>query len=123
MKKLITILSLALLAACGEKKDSETTYQNQDAKFDAFKERFVESLWKQFPGWASGQGYHKYDSVLVIPNDASRNSDLVFCKSYMDSLKRFDINELSNNNKTDYHMIEDQLKSSQWYITDYKSFE
>jgi uncharacterized protein (DUF885 family) len=123
MKKLITILSLALLVACGEKKDSETTSQNQDAKFDAFKERFVESLWKQFPGWASGQGYHKYDSVLVVPNEASRKSDLVFCKSFIDSLKRFDINSLSDNNKTDYHMIEDQLKSSQWYITDYKSFE
>lgn len=111
-----------LLTSCGNKTE-QNTIDNQDKNFDAFKERFVESLWKQFPGWASGQGYHKYDSILVIPNETSRNSDLLFCKNYLDSLKSFDLNSLSDNNKTDYHMIEDQLKSSQWYITDYKSFE
>lgn len=123
MKKLFTLLSIIFLAACSNEKKSEETAINQDAKFDAYKERFIEALWKQYPGWASSQGYHKYDSVLVIPNEASRTSDLAFCKAQLDSLKSFDVNALSDNNKTDYHMIEDQLKSSQWYITDYKSFE
>lgn len=123
MKKLLTLLSIIFLAACSNEKKSEETAMSQDAKFDAYKERFIEALWKQYPGWASSQGYHKYDSVLVIPNEVSRTSDLAFCKAQLDSLKAFDVNALSDNNKTDYHMIEDQLKSSQWYITDYKSFE
>ena len=122
MKKLISFAFVLLFASCGNKTEQNTS-SNQDKNFDAFKERFVESLWKQYPSWASSQGYHKYDSILVIPNEASRNSDLSFCKNYLDSLKSFDLNSLSDNNKTDYHMIEDQLKSSQWYITDYKSFE
>jgi len=123
MKKLITILSLALLVGCGGEKNAETTPQNQDAKFDVYKERFVLQLWKQYPGWASSQGFHDYDSVLVIPNQEARNSELAFCKSNLDSLKSFDINALSDNNKTDYYMIEAQLKSTQWYVTDYKSYE
>lgn len=123
MKKLFTHLSLVALLACNQGQKQETAIVNQDSKFDAYKERFIEALWKQYPGWASSQGYHKYDSVLVIPNEASRASDLAFCKAQLDSLKTFDLNALSDNNKTDYHMMEDQLKSSQWYITDYKSFE
>lgn len=123
MKKLITILSLALLVACGGEKNAETTPQNQDANFDAYKERFVLQLWKQYPSWASSQGFHDYDSVLVIPNQDARNSELAFCKSNLDSLKSFEINALSDNNKTDYYMIEAQLKSTQWYVTDYKSYE
>lgn len=123
MKKLFTLLSLVTLLACNQGQKQETAIVNQDSKFDAYKERFIEALWKQYPGWASSQGYHKYDSVLVIPNEASRASDLAFCKAQLDSLKTFDLNALSDNNKTDYHMMEDQLKSSQWYITDYKSFE
>lgn len=123
MKKLITLLSILIFAACSGEKKTEETIANQDAKFDAYKERFIEALWKQYPGWASGQGYHKYDSVLVIPNAASRASDLAFCKAHLDSLKSFELNGLSDNNKTDYHMMEDQLRSSQWYITEYRSYE
>lgn len=123
MKKLLSLLSLVAIFACSNEKKSEETIINQDAKFDAYKERFIEALWKQYPGWASSQGYHKYDSILVVSNGESRASDLVFCKTHLDSLKGFDVNALSDNNKTDYYMMEDQLKSSQWYITDYKSFE
>lgn len=123
MKKLISLLSLVILFSCNNEKTSEDTIANQDAKFDAYKERFIEALWKQYPGWASSQGYHKYDSILVIPNETSRARELAFCKAQLDSLKAFDLNALSDNNKTDYHMMEDQLKSSQWYITDYRSYE
>lgn len=123
MKKTLSLLSLLIFFSCNSEKQSEETLANQDAKFETYKVRFIEALWKQYPGWASGQGYHKYDSILVVPNEATRKSDLTFCKMYLDSLKSFDLNALSDNNKTDYHMIEDQLKSSQWYITEYKAYE
>lgn len=123
MKKLITVLSLAILVACGGEKKSEATHQNQNATFDAYKERFVLHLWELYPSWASGQGYHNYDSVLVVPDQVQRNKELVFCKSNLDSIKSFDLDALSDNNKTDYHMIEGQLNSTQWYINSYKSYE
>lgn len=124
MKKLITILSIIVLSSCGgESTKTETLVQNQDATFDAYKERFVLRLWGLYPGWASSQGYHKYDSVLTIPNQEQRNKELAFCKANLDSLKAFDLKALSDNNKTDYHMIEGQLNSTQWYINEYKSYE
>jgi len=123
MKNLIILFFLVVFVACNSEKKQEVEHQNQDLVFDAFKERFILHLWELYPGWASSQGYHKYDSILVIPNQEQRNKELAFCKSNLDSLKAFDLNALSDNNKTDYHMIEDQLKSSQWYITEFKSFE
>lgn len=123
MKKLCILVATVLSLSACHNQDTNKNQQDQNTAFDAYKERFIEALWHQYPGWASSQGYHRYDSVLIIPNEASRKSDLAFCKSYLDSLKQFDPAHLSDNNKTDYHMIEDQLKSSQWYLTDYKSYE
>jgi uncharacterized protein (DUF885 family) len=123
MKKLLTLVSLIILASCGGDKKTDSTSQNQDANFDTYKERFVEQLWALYPSWASSIGFHKYDSVLVIPNEAQRTKELAFCKAQLDSLKHFDLKALSDNNKTDYHLIENQLKSTEWYATAFKSYE
>jgi len=124
MKKLISLLLIiCCIVSCNQEKHETETTINQDSAFDQYKERFIEALWKNYPGWASSQGYHKYDSVLVVPNAESRNKDLAFCKAHLDSLKNFDLKSLSDNNKTDYYMIEGQLNSAQWYINHYKSYE
>jgi uncharacterized protein (DUF885 family) len=96
---------------------------NTNARFDNYKENFVLELWKTYPSWASSVGYHKYDSVLVIPDDASRNRELAFCKAQLDSLKKFKLAELSDLNKIDYHLIENQLKYAQWGIKEEKAYE
>ena len=124
MNKLITIISLIAFISCGENHSkTESTSQNQNNTFDAYKERFILHLWELYPGWASGQGFHKYDSVLVIPNQEQRNKEIAFSKANLDSLKAYDLKSLSDNNKTDYYMIENQLNSTQWYINEYKSYE
>ncbi|MBI3518548.1 MAG: DUF885 domain-containing protein [Bacteroidetes bacterium] len=123
MKNLITLCALIVFAACSSEKKSEATSQNQDAAFDAYKERFILHLWELYPGWASSQGFHNYDSVLTIPDEAQRTKELAFCKANSDSLKTFDLNALSDNNKTDYHLIEGQLTSTEWYTTQFKSYE
>jgi len=96
---------------------------DQNAKFDAYKEHFIEALWKQNPGWASGVGYHKYDSLMEVLDDKFRASQLTFCNANLDSLKSFDINGLSDNNKTDYKMIESQLRGTEWGINEEKAYE
>lgn len=92
-------------------------------RFDKYKENFVEDLWKIYPAQAGSQGYHKYDNVLTIPDDAQRAKEITFAKTNLDSLKSFDLNTLSDNNKTDYYIIENQLKSAMWDINEQKSFE
>ena len=126
MKKFIlaSIVSISLFS-CANKQQKETakSVTDMNPKFDRYKEQFIEDLWKVYPGWASSQGYHKYDSVLIVPTDESRAKELAFSKSNLDSLKTYDLNSLSDNNKTDYYMIENQLKSIDWAINEQKSFE
>lgn len=126
MKKTIvfTLVCIALFS-CGGPKDTttNTTTGDLNPRFDQYKSAFIEALWKVYPGWASSQGYHKYDSVLVVPDDASRAKEIAFANANLDSLKGFDLKGLSSNNKTDYYMIENQLKGIIWADTELRSFE
>jgi uncharacterized protein (DUF885 family) len=97
--------------------------EDPNKNFDSFKETFIEALWKTYPGWASEVGYHKYDSVLVIPNSASRTTQLTFAGDQLKNLTQFDVGKLSDNNKTDYYLIDNFLKSVQWNINEEKSYE
>ena len=126
MKKIyFVIIICTAFISCGDNKNNSETKKNPDKnqQFDTYKSNFIEALWKIYPGWASSQGYHRYDSILVIPTEASRAKELAFVGINLDSLKSYDIQSLSDNNKTDYYMIENQLKSIQWSINEQKSFE
>jgi len=126
MKKAVSALLLcSILISCGDTKQSSDakTAADKNPQFDTYKTNFIEELWKTYPGWASSQGYHTYDSVLIVPDDASRAKELAFAKANLDSLKTYDLASLSDNNKTDYYMIENQLKSIDWSINEQKSFE
>ncbi|MCC6837500.1 MAG: DUF885 domain-containing protein, partial [Bacteroidia bacterium] len=126
MKKIIFApMFLLAVIGCGDaaKNDNEPKIVNMDPPFERYKEQFIEELWKIYPGWASSQGYHKYDSILVVPTADARLKELAFAKANLDSLKTYDLKGLSDNNKTDYFMIENQLKSIEWSINSMRSFE
>jgi uncharacterized protein (DUF885 family) len=120
IKLLSSILLFATLYSC--KTSSPETYSPDDA-FNRYKESFVEDLWRYFPLWASSVGYHKYDSLLIIPDNSSREAELKFAKYHLDTLARINETELSVNNRTDYLMIRDQMQLISWYTTTYKGFE
>jgi uncharacterized protein (DUF885 family) len=124
MQKVIySLLVIFIMTSCGVENHQTDASGNQDKMFDLYKERFILNMWSVYPGWASGQGYHKYDSVLVIPDETQHKKELLFCKNNLDSLKNFDLTLLSDHNKTDYYLIEDQLQSTEWYINAFKSYE
>ncbi|HXU25967.1 MAG TPA: DUF885 domain-containing protein [Bacteroidia bacterium] len=127
MKRIfIAAATCFLIASCSNNNQTNTKsepMQSDDSLFDAFKQNFVEDLWKMYPSWASSQGYHKYDSLLVVPNEESRAKEMAFCKGTAAMLKTLDLSKLSDNNKTDYYMIENQINSTEWAITDLKSYE
>lgn len=125
MKKTLLTLSTILitLVACNNNDTNKGNASDINPQFDNYKATFIELLWKQYPTWASSQGYHNYDSVLVVPNDAARQAELAFASAQLDSLKKYNTELLSANNKTDYYIIENQLKSILWNINEFKSFE
>jgi uncharacterized protein (DUF885 family) len=115
MKKIIGFLVVSLcFFGCNSNKDTE---------FDTFKNNFVKNLWQQFPEWASSQGYHKFDDVLLVPNNETRKNQLEFTNKYNDSLMNFDLESLSDNNKTDFYLIKNQLESFTFATNELKSYE
>ena len=129
MKNLLfSFIVVIFMAACNNTQKTyipttATATSLMDVPFDNYKNNFIEAYWKVYPTTASSVGYHKYDSVLVVPDENSRNNELAFAQANLDSLKKYDINNLSDNNKTDYYIIENQLKSIIWNINDYKAYQ
>lgn len=127
MKK-TALFMLALAAgfsACkpgtgGNNSSADSTASNA---FHAYTLRFVDAALKQWPDFATGAGYHAYDTVLVVPGKAQQAADLDFVKAQLDSLASYDTTKLDANNLTDYYLIRNQLQSTNWEINTQKSFE
>lgn len=121
MKKLfVSIFAITLLFSCNKSTKSNTD-NVLDKKFDKYKDGFITALWEINPGWASGVGYHKFDNVLIVPNAAEEKRQLDFANAQLDSLKQFKLEDLSDNNKTDFQMIKNQLESTIFSIKELKS--
>ncbi len=124
MKKLIFAPVLCfLLAACTGKAPQTDTLKNQDKRFENYSAWFVEELWKMYPVWGSGVGYHKYDSLLFVPDAAQREKELAFIRAGLDSLKKIDPGLLSDQNKTDLYILRDYLEAEVWNINELRTWE
>jgi uncharacterized protein (DUF885 family) len=118
----ILFLSFVLLS-CGQENNSQATdSKNADSSFAAYKEGLVLRFWEMYPSWASSVGYHKYDDRLNVPDESTRQKELAFNQSELDSLKKWDPITLDDNNRTDYYLIENQLKATLWGIHEMKSY-
>ncbi len=124
MKKTgIALLCLAMIGCKTSQEPEGANDQTLNDAFNSYKETFVEELWKVYPNWASSQGYHKYDDKLSVLSDERITEELNFSRSHLDSLKNYEPSLLFPNNRTDYYLIENQLKSTIWYFEKYRSFE
>ncbi len=118
-KKILSILIIAF--AFSSEAASKTSSAN--TLFESYKKSFTERLWKIYPEWATSIGYHKYDSVLFIPNAAQRAKELSFSTNELKKLRAFPITQLSDLNKIDYHLIENALEENSWQLNVQKSYE
>jgi uncharacterized protein (DUF885 family) len=117
MKYFISSLLILSIYSCSPKAN------RGDSEFGKFTKGFIQDLWKQYPGWATGVGYHNYDSILVIPNQENRDSDLAFSKRFLDSLASFNFDSLSPMHKTEYLLIQNSLEGTAFYSNEFKSHE
>jgi uncharacterized protein (DUF885 family) len=107
--------------SCANRTTEQTA--SHDDMFNLLKEAFIEDFWKTYPVAASSMGYHRYDSVLIVPDRASLEMEVTFANGYLDSLKSIDEKLLSDSNRTDYYMVRDQLNYIIWSANEYKSYE
>lgn len=123
MKNIVLFLAVIATLTAFIQKATQSGPAPADPAFDRYKGHFLEALWKQYPDWATSAGYHQYDSVLVIPDERSRQNDLAFVKNQLDSLSRFDVNRLSALNQIDCRLIQNQLHATRWEIDTLRSYE
>ena len=115
---------LALAAtACSSPDKTGTAATGSDARFDAYKNHFIEALWRQNPDYASSQGYHRYDSLLLIPNAAQRQADAAFVAQSLTSLSRFGPDSLSPSNQIDLRLLRNELRAERWYADTLKGWQ
>ena len=117
--RFLVILTMLFLVACGSPEKPASS----DKDFDKWKNSFIEQYWKIYPGHASSVGFHKYDDILVIPNDVTRNTQIAFSKRMLKELERFDQTTLSAGNQTDFQIIENKLKGRIWEIQELKDWQ
>lgn len=96
---------------------------NSNSAFNKYKIGFINRLWKLYPDWATGVGYHAYDSVLNIPNANQRMKEKTFFSIELKTLKHFSYEQLSDANKIDYRILEDYINYGIWQIDQYKSWQ
>ncbi|MGI4875751.1 MAG: DUF885 domain-containing protein [Janthinobacterium lividum] len=104
----LPLLALALSASTPPKPPAP------DARFDRFKNRFILELWRQNPDFAASQGFHKYDSLLVIPDAAQRQREAAFITKNLRALAGFGLDSLSPGNQIDYRVLRNQLQAARW---------
>ena len=116
---LLAVVSL-ITVSCIHRKDTDSVTND---RFNYYKDRFIDKYWELNPTAALFTGYHKYDSLLLAPSpDFIKMQNLAYSR-LLDSLKSIDLNVLTPNNKIDYRIIENQLKASQWYNNEFRSYE
>src|SRR6266496_1084015 len=112
---LLSGLLLAQLFGAFRNKPFSNKASSADNSFADFENRFMDVYWKQNPSGAIFAGYGKYYDELKIPDSTAFASDIAFAK-YLDTLHSFDYNNLFSADKIDYNILENQLRSSIWYI-------
>ncbi len=125
IKKLLytAIVITTLFIGCKKDGSPGPQFAKDDAAFSAYENSFLEALWKQNPDWATTEGYHKYDSLLMIPNDKSRDNQVSFARVQLDSLSRFEVGTLNDANKIDYHLMQNQMDQIQFSLQQLKQYQ
>lgn len=115
-------ISILFLSACLSGNKNKTV-DEADTAFQEFEDFFLEEFWKLHPSWATSSGFHKYDSVLLVPTEAERSAYQKSLTSLLDSLYSYSIDALSPAFQTDFALIENELQSLNWYSKEFKSYE
>tara|TARA_R110000868_G_scaffold243512_1_gene499508 strand:- start:1690 stop:3399 length:1710 start_codon:yes stop_codon:yes gene_type:complete len=105
------------------KKPKTTEGINLNEKFEHYKKGYVTTLWEVYPDWASSQGYHKLDSVLIATDSLYLKKQLDFAHSQLDSIQNYPLENLSDPNIIDYYIIKNQLQSTIFKIDKLKSYQ
>lgn len=126
MKRFFLCAIAAAAVACNNGNGNArqgTADSTLNLAFNNYEQAFIADLWKENPDWATNVGYHNYDTVLIVPDSASRQAGLQFAARHQDSLKTYPLDKLTDANKIDHQLISNYLQSVQWSVNTEKSYQ
>jgi hypothetical protein len=120
----LPLLLLALPACTSpDTKATDATAAPADARFDRFKDQLILDLWQLNPDYAASAGFHKYDSLLVIPDAAARRREAAFATQNLGALAGFGLDSLSPGNQIDWRLLTNELRAQRWYADTLRSWQ
>lgn len=122
MNKLFTVLFLSIITACVQREKPQNEIE-MNLEFDKYTNTFIEQFWNYYPDWATNVGYHQNDSVLLVPTETTRGLQEQFAKEQLSILHNYQLTTLTDAQKIDYHLIENQLNRILWQLNEEKSFQ
>ncbi len=93
------------------------------ATFEDYKLYFFKTYWSLNPGYASYLGLSQYDGYLTVPNEESRANAMETYHHLLENLNELNKEVFSDEEKTDYALIKNELESSIWYNEHFRSYE
>jgi uncharacterized protein (DUF885 family) len=88
-----------------------------------FGASFLDHYWRLHPDLAIPLGYYQVANLLRVPNEAYRAEDLAFLRSSLAKLRAIPPAALDISARADAAVLENQLKSELWSLTEYRDFE
>ncbi|MBK9541831.1 MAG: DUF885 domain-containing protein [Bacteroidetes bacterium] len=106
-------LLLVVLTSCNQSQKSNTEQMDQSAAIKTLFQNYQEARMKISPLEATFQGDNRYNNVL--PNDISqayRESLRIFFKSYLDSLAKFNPDNLNESDRYSFEILQYEMETS-----------
>ncbi len=88
-----------------------------------FGDEFLDAYWAMNPTDAIAAGYYKYADKLIVPDEKSRNEQLAFIERWRTRLLSIDPRSLSDANRADWAILDNQLAASRWDIVDLRTWQ
>jgi hypothetical protein len=83
------VTGMAMLIGCKKEGSGDMLDENKnDQGFTLYEGKFLDELWKINPDWATTEGFHNYDSLMITPSE-QRKKMLGYAKENLDSLSRY----------------------------------
>ena len=120
----VALASILGLSACQTTTPVTNSPQQQvQPSFSQFSKGFIADLWQQYPGWSLWAGYGKYDHILQVPDQTSREKNKQWLNTQLATLSVYNPVNLSTNEKTDYYLIKNLLDKGLWEQEKFKSWQ
>jgi uncharacterized protein (DUF885 family) len=115
----LSLLSFQLMSAQTnpDSKRSESTAWNQ------LVDTFFADFFHLNPTQGTSAGFHQYDSDLEDYSHDGIQKQIALAKKYLQKVDAFDVKSLSPEERQDYHLLTNNLKSSLLELEDIRSWE